>query len=164
MVQIGVREDEEKPLFASVPPGKSIHDVTFEEALKFCELPRVLGTDDADEEIIVNYGKFGPYVRIGKEYFSIGEEDPYTIGLEAALEIVKVGREQKSQNVIHDFGEVQVLNGRYGPYIKKEKKNYRIPKGTEPATLDLETCEQIIAEAPPPGRRRQSGKKRGAKK
>ncbi|MCZ6632116.1 MAG: type I DNA topoisomerase [bacterium] len=154
MVQIGTREDEEKPLFGSIPPGKSIQDVTLEEALKYCELPRMLGTDAAGEEISVNFGKYGPYVRVGKAYFSLQEDDPFTISLERALAVAKEAREKKTQKVIYDFGEIQVLNGRYGPYLKKDKDNYRIPKGVEAATLDKEACEEIISQGEPTSRRK----------
>ena len=158
MVQIGTREDEEKPLFASVPNDKNIYEVELDEALGYFAFPRTLGEMDG-EEVLVNHGRYGYYVRIGREYFSLEERNPTAVELDEAIQIIKEGRENKTKNVIKDFGEVQVLNGRYGPYIKKDGENYRIPKGTDPSTLDLETCEQL-REVYGPTRRR--GRRRAA--
>lgn len=82
------------------------------------------------------------------------------ITLERALEVIREGRETKAKSLIHDFGKIQVLNGRFGPYIKQGKSNYKIPKGTDPETLDESACQQVIAKAPPPGARRGRGAKR----
>ena len=158
MVQIGTREDEEKPLFASVPNDKNIYEVELDEALGYFAFPRTLGEMDG-EEVLVNHGRYGYYVRIGREYFSLEERNPTAVELDEAIQIIKKGRENKTKNVIKDFGEVQVLNGRYGPYIKKDGENYRIPKGTDPSTLDLETCEQLMEENGPTRRR---GRRRAA--
>ena len=158
MVQIGTREDEEKPLFASVPNDKDIYEVELDEALGYFAFPRTLGEMDG-EEVLVNHGRYGYYVRIGREYFSLEERNPTAVELDEAIQIIKEGRENKTKNVIKDFGEVQVLNGRYGPYIKKDGENYRIPKGTDPSTLDLETCEQLMEENGPTRRR---GRRRAA--
>ncbi|MBK34173.1 MAG: DNA topoisomerase I [Gemmatimonadetes bacterium] len=158
MVQIGTREDEEKPLFASVPNDKDIYEVELDEALGYFAFPRTLGEMDG-EEVLVNHGRYGYYVRIGREYFSLEERNPTAVELDEAIQIIKEGRENKTKNVIKDFGEVQVLNGRYGPYIKKGGENYRIPKGTDPSTLDLETCEQLMEENGPTRRR---GRRRAA--
>lgn len=158
MVQIGTREDEEKPLFASVPNDKDIYQVELDEALGYFAFPRTLGEMDG-EEVLVNHGRYGYYVRIGREYFSLEERNPTAVELDEAIQIIKKGRENKTKNVIKDFGEVQVLNGRYGPYIKKDGENYRIPKGTDPSTLDLETCEQLMEENGPTRRR---GRRRAA--
>ena len=158
MVQIGTREDEEKPLFASVPNDKNLYEVEMDEALGYFAFPRTLGEMDG-EEVLINHGRYGYYVRIGREYFSLEERDPTAVELDEAILIIKEGRESKTKNVIKDFGEVQVLNGRYGPYIKKAGENYRIPKGTDPSTLDLEVCEQLIEENGPTRRR---GRKKAA--
>jgi DNA topoisomerase-1 len=157
MVQIGTKDDEDKPKFASLPKGVGMQEIELEAALKLFDLPRNLGTDEAGEDVIVNRGRYGPYVKLGKDFFSIPtEEDPMSVDLERALEIIREGKAAKAKNTLHDFGEIQVLNGRFGPYIKYNKKNFKIPKGTDPETLDKAACEKIIQEAPPPRPRRKT--------
>jgi DNA topoisomerase-1 len=153
MIQIGTREDEEKPLFASIPSEKNIYEVELEEALGYFVFPRMLTEEGAEEEIQINHGRYGYYVRIGREFYSLDGADPRTITLDEAKAIIKDGQENKSKNVIKEFGEIQVLNGRYGPYIKKDKDNYRIPKGTDPGTLDQAACEAIMEEFGPTRKR-----------
>jgi len=161
IVQIGTRDDEEKPKFAPIPESLSLNDITLEQALKCFELPRTLGNTESGEEILVNRGRYGPYVKVGSKFFSIKdkEDDPMTISLERALEVVKEAQLQQAKNTIAEFGEIQVLNGRYGAYIKFEKKNYKIPKGIEAESLDQAACEKIIAEAPAPKKKRAARKK-----
>ena len=154
MVQIGTKEDEEKPRFAAVPKGMSIHEITLEEALQLFALPRVLGTHESGEEIIVNRGRYGPYVKLGKDFFAIKEADPFTIKLEQAVQIIEEGLNAKAQKTLHEFGEIQVLQGKYGPYIKYNRRNFKIPKELDPAKLDQVACEKIIAEAPPAKKKR----------
>ena len=150
MVQIGTREDEEKPRFASLPSNLNLNEVTFEEAMECFALPLTLGTHESGEEIIVNNGRYGPYVRLGKDFFSLPKgEDPLKTNIETALEIIREGLEKKAKSTIHDFGEIRVIDGRFGPYIKSGKSNYKIPKGVEPETLDEAACLKIIAETPP---------------
>ena len=164
MVQIGTREDEEKPRFASLPDNLNLNEVSFEEAMECFALPRMLGKYENGEEIIVNNGRFGPYVKLGKFFFSLPKsEDPLKIELDQAIEIVREGLEKKARSTIHDFGDILVLEGRYGPYIKFGKKNYKIPKGIEPESLDEVACQKIIAEAPP-SRANRGGKNKSAKK
>ncbi len=164
MVQIGTREDEEKPRFASLPDNLNLNDVSFEEAMECFALPRTLGNYENGEEIIVNNGRFGPYVKLGKNFFSLPKgEDPLKTDLAQAIEIVREGLEKKAKSTIHDFGEILVLDGRYGPYIKSGKKNYKIPKGIAPESLDEAACHKIIAEAPPPKAGR-GGKNKATKK
>ena len=159
MVQIGTREDEEKPRFASLPSSLNLNDVTLEEALECFALPRVLGEYENGEEISANNGRYGPYVKLGKDFFSIPKgEKAEDIELARAVEIIREGLERKSKSVIHDFGEIQVLNGRYGPYIKSGKNNYKIPKDVEPEGLDEASCKKIIEEAPPKGSRKGKNK------
>ena len=150
MVQMGTKDDEEKPRFASVPKGKRMDDVTLEDALKFFALPRILGTDKDGIDIKVNIGRFGPYVQRDKTYVSITQDDVWSIELTEALQKIEAKIEEAKNSLIHDFKEakIQVLHGRYGPYIKAGKKNVRIPKGTEPESLTLEQCQDIIAKAP----------------
>ena len=154
-VQIGVAEDEDKPLFASIPPTRKMFEITLEDALTFFELPRTVGQNENGEDVTVNVGKFGPYVQIAGQFFSIPEgEDPFDVTLERAFEIAVLERERKAQSVIQDLGDFQVLNGRYGPYIKKGSQNYNIPKGLDPASLDRETLEKFMTDGGN-GRRRQ---------
>lgn len=164
MVQIGTREDEEKPRFASLPDNLNLNDVSFEEAMECFALPRVLGSYENGEEILVNNGRFGPYVKMGKDFFSLPKgEDPLKTDLEQALIIIREGLEKKAKSTIHDFGEIRVLDGRYGPYIKSGKRNYKIPKSVDPESLDKAACQKIIKEAPPPKGFR-GGKKKFTKK
>ena len=157
MVQIGTREDEEKPQFASLPSNVNLNEVTFEEAMKCFELPRSLGDykssneNDLDfngEEIIVNKGRYGPYIKVGKKFFSLPVENhPMEVSLEEAQKIIVEGLEKIQKSIIQDFGEIKIIDGRFGPYIKSGKKNYKIPKGLEPENLDLKACENIITES-----------------
>jgi DNA topoisomerase-1 len=148
--QIGTKEDEDKPKFASLRPGQSLHTITAEEALALFKLPRTLGTSEEGEDITVGIGRFGPFVKIGSTYASLGkEDDPYTIELPRALELVRAKAEALANRIIQDFGNgIQVLNGRYGPYITDGDKNARIPKDREPKSLSLEECTELLAAAP----------------
>ena len=162
-VQIGTREDEEKPKFAGLRPGQSMNKITLDEALALFNLPRLLGENSQGEEIIANIGRFGPYVKIGNEFVSIRGEDPFEITLDRALEMIHEKREADKNKIIKVFDDsaIQVLNGRYGPYITDGNKNAKIPKDREPATLTLEECNQLIAEAP--ARKKKTKKKRAKK-
>ncbi len=143
--QIGSADEEEKPLFASLPPDRSIFDIELADALKCFELPRKLGENDAGDEVQVNTGRYGPYVRIGRNFFSLPEgEDLFEVTLTRALEIAAAEEDRKAKNVIRDFDDFQVLNGRYGAYIRKDGKNYKIPKRMDAATLDRETLEKFM--------------------
>ena len=145
MVQIGTREDEEKPRFASLPSNINLNEVTFEEAMKCFALPRSLGKYKNGEEIIVNNGRYGPYIKLGKDFFSLPKgEDPLGISLINAKKIIIEGLEKKQKSIICDFGEIKVIDGPYGPYIKLGKKNHKIPKGINPETLDEKACQKII--------------------
>jgi len=150
VVQMGDKEDEEKPKFASLPEDKSIHDVQLEDILHLFDLPRTLGETEAGEPIEVNIGRFGPYVKIGKNYTSIKEDDPYSITLERALVLVKEGEEAKKKALIMEFPKekISVRIGPYGPYIKADKKNVKIPKDKDPQKLTLPEIQEIIANAP----------------
>ncbi|MEK9687588.1 MAG: type I DNA topoisomerase [Gammaproteobacteria bacterium] len=161
--QIGTREDEEKPKFAGLRPGQSMNNITLDEALALFNLPRLLGENSQGEEIIANIGRFGPYVKIGNEFVSIRGEDPFEITLDRALEMIHEKREADKNKIIKVFDDsaIQVLNGRYGPYITDGNKNAKIPKDREPATLTLEECNQLIAEAP--ARKKKTKKKRAKK-
>ncbi|MFC4820157.1 DNA topoisomerase I [Dokdonella ginsengisoli] len=148
--QIGTKDDEDKPKFASLRPGQSMHTITLEEALELFKLPRNLGKADDGEEITVGVGRFGPFVKHGSMYASLqAEDDPYTIELPRALELIRAKIEAAANRVIQDFGNgIQVLNGRYGPYITDGEKNARIPKDKEPRELTEAECAALLAAAP----------------
>ena len=162
VVQIGEATDEEKPQFASLNAGQSIYDITLEEALKLFELPRVLGEIDG-QQVKAAIGRFGPYVQIGKEYVSIPKDmAPQTITLEEAQALIAAKREADANRLIKTFDElpgVEILNGRFGPYIAYKKEgakkavNYKIPKGTDPASLTVEKVKELM-EAPAPAKKR----------
>lgn len=160
LAQIGAPDDEEKK-FASLRADQSINSITLEEALDLFKLPRTLGEYEG-EKVAAAIGRFGPYVRHGSKFVSIKPkegDDPYTIELERAIELIKAKREQDAKNTIKQFKEdetIQVLNGRYGPYIKAGKKNVKIPKDKEPEKLTYEEVKGLIEEAEknPPKRRR----------
>ncbi len=149
-VAIGTREDEEKPTFASLRAGQSMHSITLAEALELFKLPRQLGQAANGDAVSVGVGRFGPFVKQGSVYASLkAEDDPYTIELPRALAIVAEKLEMLANRLIHDFGDgVQVLNGRYGPYITNGEKNARIPKDQEPKLLSHEQCLELLAAAP----------------
>jgi DNA topoisomerase-1 len=148
--QIGVKEDPDKPRFASLRPDQRMDTVTLDEALALFQLPRDLGTTGEGEPMQANVGRFGPYVRYGKTYVSLKGEDPYTVSRERALELVAAHRQAAANKVLRAFPDsaIQVLNGRFGPYITDGKKNARLPKGREPASLILAECEGLLREAP----------------
>ena len=127
-VQLGTKEDEDKPKIASIPATLSVNSITIEEALVLLQLPKVLGTWEDGNDIKVNIGRFGPYLQIKSEYFSLKEDDPYTIELPRAIEVIKELKIIKAKSLLKDFPDedTQILIGRYGPYIKSKKKNYKL--------------------------------------
>ncbi len=168
-VQIGTREDEDKPLFAGLRPGQKMDEINLEEALELFKLPRKLGETADGEAVSASIGRFGPYVRYGNKFVSIKEDDPYTIDLERALVLIDEKKIADANRIIHDFSDVgiQVLNGRYGPYVTNGEKNAKIPKDKEPKDLTVEECEALIAAAPerkPRGGKKKTAKKAAAKK
>ena len=159
-VQIGTKDDEEKPKFAGLRPGQKINDITLEEAFELFKLPRDLGNTADGLAVSASVGRFGPYVRYGDKYVSLpGDDDPYTIQLPRALELIEVKIIEDANRIIQDFEDegIQVLNGPYGPYVTDKTKNARVPKGREPQSLTLEECKELLAAAPVRGRR---GKKK----
>jgi DNA topoisomerase-1 len=150
--QIGTRDDEDKPKFASLRPGQRMDDLTLELALELFQLPRTLGAMPDGQPIKVAVGRFGPYAQYGtKKYVSLKkEDDPYTITLERALQLIHEKQQFEANRTIREFdgAGVQVLNGRYGPYITDGKKNGKVPKGRDPKSLTLEECQAILAAAP----------------
>lgn len=148
LVQIGEQDDEEKPIYAKMPKNKSIQTITLEEALNLFQLPKVLGKHNG-KEVIVNIGRFGPYVMYDGTFASIPkDEDPHTITLERAIELITAKQENAQSKIIQSFDEegIQVLNGRYGPYISYNKKNYKIPKDKDPKSLTLADIINIIGD------------------
>lgn len=159
MIQIGDSEDEEKE-FASLLADQSITSITLEEALDLFKLPRKLGLFE-ELQVSAAIGRFGPYVRHGKSFVSIKEKegnDPFTITLERAVELIKAKREADAKALIQEWSEepdIKVLNGRFGPYIKAGKKNVKIPKDKKAEELTLEEVRELVANAPDkPARRR----------
>ena len=163
-VQIGTRDDEDKPRFAGLRPGQKMDKISFGEAMELFKLPRNLGETAEGEPVQANIGRFGPYVKYGAKYASLKDDDPYKITLERALEVIAAKKLADANRLIQDFGvdEIQVLNGRYGPYITDKKKNAKIPKDRDPKTLTLEECRALLAAAPERGGR--FGRGRGAMK
>ena len=149
-VQIGTKDDEEKPRFAGLRPGQKMDAITHAEALVLFQLPRKLGTTAEGEEIVANTGRFGPYVKYGAKYVSLKLDDPYTITPERALEVIREKQIADANRLILDFPDagIQVLNGRYGPYITDKTRNAKIPKDRDPKTLKLEECQSMLAAAP----------------
>jgi DNA topoisomerase-1 len=159
-VQIGTKDDEEKPKFAGLRPGQSMFTVTREQALELFKLPRKVGLSAAGDAIVANIGRFGPYVQYEapdgtgkkqKKYVSLKEHDPYTITLAEAEALIRAKDEADANRLIRDFPEagIQVLRGRFGPYITDKERNARVPKDREPGTLSLAECQELLAAAPP---------------
>lgn len=159
VAQIGSAEDTEKPRFAQLPPDKSIETITLEEALELFKLPRELGSYEG-KVVVVGAGRFGPYVNWNKTYVSIPKgTDPLSITLEEAEQLIKGKEEADKKRHIKSFEEdkkLEVLNGRFGPYIVYDGKNYRMPKAMRDKAADLtyEECKQLVDNAPEPKPRR----------
>lgn len=159
VVQIGSADDEDKPRFSQLPVGKSMETITLGEALELFKLPRTLGQFE-DSDVVVGAGRFGPYVLHDKKYTSIPKgEDPLTITLDAAINLIQTKRLQEAQRHLKTFSEdakMEVMNGRYGPYIAYDGKNYRMPKALhdKAAELTYEQCMDIVKNAPEPKRKK----------
>ncbi len=162
-VQIGTKDDEEKPKFAGLRPGQKMNDIDMAAAMELFKLPRKLGETEDGLPVTASVGRFGPYVRYGDKYVSMKEDDPYTVELPRALELIAAKMLEDANRLIQDFDEqgIQVLNGRYGPYITDKAKNARVPKDRDPKSLTLEECVELLAAAPERGRR---GKKKKVNK
>jgi len=165
-VQLGSRDDEEKPKFASLMPGQRMDEVTLEDALRLLSLPRALGETPDGEPVSVGRGQYGPYVKYGSKYASIKDDDPFTLSLERALEIIEEKRKADAARNILAFEDegIYVLDGRFGPYVTDRRKNAKVPKPPAPkdadpetkaalwraaaAKLTLEECRELLAAAP----------------
>ena len=153
MVQIGHVDDEEKPRFASLLRDQSIETISYEQAIELFKLPREVGTYE-DKPVTAAIGRFGPYLKWNSLFISLKKaegDDPFTLGVERAAVLIEAKKESEANKYIKVFEEdkdIQVLNGRWGPYIKFGKKNIKIPKDVVPENLTLEECKKIAAEAP----------------
>ncbi|UNK48510.1 DNA topoisomerase I [Lysobacter sp. S4-A87] len=164
--QIGTVEDEEKPEFASLRPGQSMHTIELADALELFKLPRKLGQSNG-HEVSVGIGRFGPFAKRGTVYASLPkEDDPHTIDFDRAVFLIEEKEEIARNRIIKQWDEsdIQVLNGRFGPYISDGKLNGKIPKDREPASLTLEEVTQLLADTGKPVRGRFGKKKAAAKK
>ena len=148
-VQKGEGGNGDKPKFASLKPGQSSESLTLKEALELLSLPKVLGADEDGQEINVGIGRFGPYLRVDKKFYSIRGEDAYHLDLNRARELIKEAKEKKDKKNIKEFAgtEVKVLDGRFGPYVTDGVKNAKIPKEVKPEELTLEQCQDLLAKA-----------------
>jgi len=169
-VQLGVKNEQtkEKPKIASIPKEISVNNITLEQALVLLQLPKVLGQDENGNDVKVAIGRFGPYLQVKSEYFSLKEDDPYTIELPRALEVIKQIKEEKAKALLKDFPEdgISIIVGRFGPYIKEGKKNYKLPKELDEQdikALSLEEVKKIIKNQPKKGARKAPAKKTATK-
>lgn len=153
VVQIGTAEDDEKPKFSQLPADKSMATITLEEALKLFQLPRTVGQFEGSD-VVIGAGRFGPYVLHNKKYVSLPKtENPLKVSLETAIELIEQKRQQEKERHIKSFEQdekMEVLNGRYGPYIAYDGKNYRLPKiwHDKAADISYEQCMEIIQNTP----------------
>lgn len=150
MLQLGSTDDKEnKPQFAPLPKGTRIETVTLDQALEAFKLPRTVGQTKDGQDVKANIGRFGPYIQVGKLYVSIKPLDPQTITLDEALKLYDDKLQAEAAKHIADFGDgVQILNGRFGPYITDGKKNAKVPKDTDPKTITHEEAKKLIKNAP----------------
>lgn len=148
MVQIGDSKEEEKPRYARLQSGQYLESITLEQALDLFRLPKKLGKFE-DTEVTVGLGRFGPYIQHQSKFYSLvkGVDDPYTVTLERAIELIGIKREQEKNKVLKTFAEdaeLKVLNGRWGPYIAYKGENYKLPKGKEPKEILFAECMDIV--------------------
>ncbi|MDR1653957.1 MAG: type I DNA topoisomerase [Prevotellaceae bacterium] len=148
IAQIGTSDDEDKPVFASLLRDQTIETLTLQEALDLFKLPREAGEYEG-KPMKVAVGRFGPYILHNTKFYSLPKtDDPMEVSQQRAIEIIEAKREAEKNKIIHDFGDIQVLNGRFGAYIKFNDANYKIPKKTDPKTLTKELCKEIVAAQP----------------
>lgn len=168
MIQIGAAEEEQKQ-FASLRPGQSIGSITLEEALELFKLPRTLGEWNG-QAVTAGIGRFGPFVRHGSTYASLRVkegDDPHTVTLERAVKLLEDKLNGVNANLIKGFEQdatIQVINGRFGPYIKAGKENYRIPKDRKPDELTFEEVQELIRTQEPSGKSKGAGRRAAAGK
>lgn len=159
VVQIGTADDTDKPRFAQIPADKSMETLTLTDALELFKLPRTVGQFEGTN-VVIGTGRFGPYIMHNKKYVSLPkEEDPLTVSLDTAIRLIETKRLQDAQRHLKQFDEdpkLEIMNGRYGPYIAYDGKNYRIPKTMydKASELTYEECQDIIKNAPEPKTKR----------
>jgi DNA topoisomerase-1 len=158
MIQIGDADDEEKPSFASLRHDQSMTTIELDDALELFKLPREVGEFEG-EKVTAAIGRFGPYLRHKGSFVSLKADDgddPHSVEIERAIELIEAKRKADAEKIIKLFDEdesIQVLKGRWGPYLKAEKKNIKIPKDVDPEQLTFEECQKLIEEAPAAKRR-----------
>ena len=165
--QIGSVDDEEKPKFAGLQPGLRLETITLEQALELFKLPRKLGFTPEEEEVSVGIGRFGPYIRYASKFVSLKEADPYTIELPEALELVAAKKQADLDRILRTFEgtDIQILKGRWGPFITDGNKNARMPKEREPDSMTQEECQALLDAAPDKrSRKKKASKKKASKK
>lgn len=166
MVQIGHAEDEEKPKFAGLRKDQGIETITLEEALDLFKLPRKVGIYE-DKEVVAAVGRFGPYLRHDSKFYSLSkEDDPLTVDLHRAIEVMEEKREKDRQKVIREFPDhenIKILRGRWGAYLSADGKNYKLPKDKDPGEFNLQDCLNIIKEGTPTSKSRTTRKKTTSK-
>jgi DNA topoisomerase I len=163
LAQIGTNEEEEKPLFASLRREQSIESISLEEALELFKLPRELG--EYEEKVMtVAIGRFGPYIRHNNSFYSLPKtDDPMEVSIERAIEIIEEKRIAEKNKIINTFGannEIQIINGKFGPYFSCDGVNYKIPKSIEPTSLTEEKCRELMAAQPDAGAKKKNFGKR----
>ncbi len=167
MIQIGESNQEEKPRFASLRKDQSLNTITLDEAMELFKLPRKAGEYEG-KEMVASVGRFGPYIRHDGKFYSIPkEEDPLTISADKAIEVIENKREADRQRIIKTFDEepgIQILKGRWGPYISADKKNYKIPKDKDPEAITLEEARKIMKDGTSAKKTRKTKKKAPSKK
>ncbi len=158
-VQIGTKDDEDKPQFAGLLPDQNLDTISYDEAMELFKLPRDLGETPEGEKVSANIGRFGPYVRYANKFVSIKDNDPYSITLEEAMVLITEKKTADANKIIQTFDDgIEVLNGHYGPYVTDGKKNGKIPKDTDPKSLSHEDCIEILKNAPAKKKRRRKKK------
>ena len=157
-------QPDAKVTFANMPTGATVDSVTLEQALKMFSLPRVVGQTADGQEITANIGRFGPYIKVGKLFVSIKPESPFEITEAKARELYQAKLDAEAAKHIAQWGDIQVLNGRYGPYITDGTKNVKIPKDVEPKSITEEQAKEILAKAPAKPSRRRATTKRTTRK
>jgi len=167
IAQIGTSEEEEKPVFASLRKDQSIENICLEDALDLFKLPRQIGEFE-DKPMTVAVGRFGPYIRHDNAFYSLPKtDDPMSVTMERAIEIIEEKREAEKNRIISTLGEngeIQVLNGRFGAYFTFNKINYKIPKDTEAASLTFEKCQELIAAQPNASEKKKGFGRKGSTK
>ena len=162
MAQLGTAEDEQKPRFASLQSGQSLETITLEEALSLFDLPKVIGEYEGEPLTVAN-GRFGPYVRHKAKYYSLPKDmDPLSCTQEQAIQLIQEKHASEEKSLLKTFAEdaeLQIRDGRFGPYMKYKGENYKLPKGIDPQSLSYEDCMKIISEAPTKPARKSSARK-----